>query len=163
MTNCPIQKRWRWAGVLAAGASVLLGGMGGCAGGLELGAFSASTSIVETGATMFTRGRVLVFEEASTDAARSAARRAVKRLELRIDREQEDDDALRLYCVDRLNAAMMIVIETRTPAIVRIKTDAGLWGNPSFASLVLVTIRDEIQREQNAPDRDAPSATRPAE
>lgn len=135
--------------------------VGGCTG-LEPAAISAGASAAQTGATIFTQGKLTTFEPVRFGDCVTAVRAAGQRLGLllRADEPGQADEAdrrLRLVFDDERGQSIVVVVQQRTPTLTRLTIDVGTFGPIGMANLLL---QETIER-LNAMDARARAAREP--
>ncbi|MBX3386669.1 MAG: DUF3568 family protein [Phycisphaeraceae bacterium] len=125
--------------------------------GLEPAAISAGASAAQTGATVFTQGKLTTFEPVEFHEAVESLRIAADRLnlQLRIDEPGEGDETdrrIRLVYDDERKQSFVVVIQRRTATITRISVDVGTYGPVGMANLLILEMIDEL-RSRGAYDR----------
>jgi hypothetical protein len=135
-------------------------GSGGCAGLTLVGAASAlgaAGSALDTGASVYSNGKLDSAELASLEQLERAVRSAAGELGLSVMAEKAlGDGRRRLQLVDRRHKVIDIWLDPRTPTLTRLRIDVGWFGSEPTARLILSRVRAYLPKPPA-------SATQPAE
>jgi hypothetical protein len=124
---------------------------GGCVGvtAATLGTvIGAAGSAVGTGADIYGLGKLKTAQMASladTVAATQAAARDLH-LKLKCERKEKDQTTHLEFCDDKC-AKLEVRIEPRTPSLVHIRIDVGLFGSEPTARLFLARLRTHLPHD----------------
>jgi hypothetical protein len=116
-----------------------------------------TATAVSTGADVYSMGKLDSAELATLDDVHGAVHQSAEEMGFELRREQAKPNVFGFEFIDQRNSITKVTLEARTPRLMRIRINVGVFGNEPTARLMLKRIRTHLPNEGER--RDAADGT----